>query len=41
MHSKVVHASVQKIIETTNHLKSVSYLTLIVHFLRSYVDELK
>jgi len=38
---KVVHASVQKIIETTNHQKSVDYSALVVRILRSYVNELK
>jgi len=35
------YVSVQKIIEITNHWKSVTYFTLIVFILRSYINELK
>jgi len=37
----VVHASVQKIIETTHHRKSVNYSTVIGRILRSYVEKQK
>jgi len=35
------HASAQKITETAKSLKYVTYSTLIIFILRSYVDELK